>query len=142
MKRKLIWILPLVLASCSAETKFIPRGQNLAKTAHLIADSDVPGFRFKAGEHYMIFESVDGKPIHGYWDMRPASNELYLMPGAHTFEVTYRHGGTYARGRFAIDAGAGKTYFVHRQPKAYSVRMWVTEGEDGTVPAATPLPLE
>lgn len=140
MKKMLMLVVPLALAACSAETKFVPRGQDLAGTAHLIADSDTPDAFLKEEKRYMIFQSVDDKPIHGYWDMRPASNELYLMPGKHTFEVSYQHGGSYAIGRFAIDAKAGVIYRVHHQVKAYSVRMWVTEGENGTAAAATPLP--
>ncbi|WP_426689756.1 hypothetical protein [Rhodanobacter ginsengiterrae] len=140
MKKWILWIAPLALAACSAQTKFIPRGQNLATTAHLIADSDLPGVFLKQGEHYVVFESVDGKPIHGYWDLRVSSNELYLMPGSHTFDVSYVHAGAVARGRFAIQAKAGETYLVHHEVHAYSVRFWVTKGLHGTELAATPLP--
>lgn len=119
--------LALALVACSAETKFIPQGQNLSTTAHLVADSDTLKSSLKNDKHYVVFESVDGKSLHGYWDMRPLSNQLYLMPGYHTFSVSYMHGGIRAQGRFQIQAKAGKTYYVHHEIEAYSVRFWVTE---------------
>ena len=140
MKKGIVLLLPWMLAACSAQTKFVPVGQDLAQTAHLIAaDSDIPGVFVNKQAHYMVFDSVDGKPIHGRWDVRVSSNELYLMPGAHVFEVEFLHGGAHAVGTFSIQARAGKTYFIHHEVSGYRVRMWVTDGPDGAL-AATPVP--
>ncbi|WP_077446153.1 hypothetical protein [Rhodanobacter sp. C05] len=134
-------VAALLLCGCSAETKFIPRGQDLSQAAHFIGDSDDVHAGRSSDAQYIFFIDADGKQLHGYWDVRKWSNELYLLPGHHTFTVRFAHASVHADGRFSVDAKAGATYYIHHAIGAYSVRLWVTEGANGTKQAATPIPM-
>ena len=136
-----IIVAAMLLCGCSAETKFIPRGQDLSQTAHFIGDSYDVHASHSGDAQYIFFTEADGKQLHGYWDVRKWSNELYLLPGHHTFKVRFARASVHADAKFSVDAKAGATYYVHRAIGAYDVKLWVTEGAHGTKMAATPIPI-
>jgi hypothetical protein len=130
----LLFLLLVVLAACSANVRrFVPASADLVHMAHLVALSDpIDAFAHRE-KHYSFISSVDGKQSKSDWEVRKSSNEYYVTPGTHTFNVVYEHAGLSASGRFEIDAKSGVTYYIHHKARAYGVQFWITEDyQDGT----------
>lgn len=130
--KRLVWLVVFALTACSPDVRrFVPPEVDSAHAAHLIAESDPPRDFPRRDEHYLLFETVDGKPIRSKWVPQKWLAEIYVTPGMHTLAVVYVHAGLSASARLQIDAEAGATYFVHRKADAYGVRIWTTQGSPG-----------
>jgi hypothetical protein len=139
--KNMLWLACLVLASCTANVRrFVPPGTDTAHTAHLIAMSDPPTTVLHREGRYLFLTKVDGRPSRGDWEVASWPNDLYLMPGTHTFTVLYQHAGLTAKASFEINAKAGASYFVHRHADAYGVRFWITEGKKDGIQVGRLLP--
>lgn len=132
MKRWTVATCILLLSGCASDKSFIPSGASLTSAAHVITDSEN-----RSGSHgakVIYITEVDGKQTTNIL-LTLAPTDIYLTPGHHTIEVTYRHNGMVAEDNIQLTVKKGAEYFVHEHAVGYRIDFWVTEGKDGQIVA-------
>jgi hypothetical protein len=120
----------LLLFGCASDKSFISGQANLKDVAHVITNSQN---RSGLSDAKVIYISeVDGRATTNILLTIPPT-DIYLTPGHHTIEVTYRHNGMVAENDIPLTVMGGKEYLVHEKAIGYRINFWITLGENGEI---------